>query len=207
MPHIKFPSHYLYWTQVKDHENIKSNLVPIIHNLITENNYDNPFKKDCTMTTNFSEKTDFLDNEMKEKIIWKCLVEMISETNCFPEKNPTEIVISEYWFNVYEKGDFQEMHNHRCLPMLKNGKRYDQTFSMVYILNSEEEDNSIIFKLTGTTIPYVPMLQECEFDTGSVKEIKEGTLLIFSNQLEHCVRPIKKSGRITIAFNVACCFE
>jgi len=207
MPHIKFPCHCVYWTQVKDHENIKSNLVPIIHNLITENNYDNPFKKDCTMTTNFSEKTDFLDNEMKEKIIWKCLVEMISETNCFPEKNPTEIVISEYWFNVYEKGDFQEMHNHRCLPMLKNGKRYDQTFSMVYILNSEEEDNSIIFKLTGTTIPYVPMLQECEFDTGSVKEIKEGTVLIFSNQLNHFVRPIKKSGRITIAFNVACCFE
>ena len=207
MPHIKFPCHCVYWTQVKDHENIKSNLVPIIHNLITENNYDNPFKKDCTMTTNFSEKTDFLDNEMKEKIIWKCLVEMISETNCFPEKNPTEIVISEYWFNVYEKGDFQEMHNHRCLPMLKNGKRYDQTFSMVYILNSEEEDNSIIFKLTGTTIPYVPMLQECEFDTGSVKEIKEGTVLIFSNQLNHFVRPIKKSGRTTIAFNVACCFE
>ena len=52
MPHIKFPCHCVYWTQVKDHENIKSKLVPIIHNLITENNYDNPFKKDCTMTTN-----------------------------------------------------------------------------------------------------------------------------------------------------------
>jgi hypothetical protein len=207
MPHIKFPCHCVYWTQVKDHENIKSKLVPIIHNLITENNYDNPFKKDCTMTTNFSEKTDFLDNEMKEKIIWKCLGEMISETNCFTFLKTSDAIIKNYWFNVYEKGDFQEMHQHRDLPSIIDGKRYDTTFSIIYILNSEEEDNSTIFKLTGTTIPYIPMLQECEFDTGSIKEIKEGTLLIFSNQLNHFVRPIKKSGRITIAFNVACCFE
>jgi len=84
---------------------------------------------------------------------------------------------------------------------------YHDTLSVVYILNSEEEDNSTVFKLTGTTIPYVPMLQECKFDTGVVKEIKEGTLLIFSNQLNHYVRPIKKSGRITIAFNISCAFK
>ena len=207
MPHIKFPSHYLYWTQVKDHENIKSKLVPIIHNLISENKYTNPFKT-CNMTTNFSKTIDFIDNEMKDKIIWKCLQEMVSDTNCFPEKNPTDTFITEYWFNVYEKGDFQEMHNHNTVPKVIDGKRYDTTFSIIYILNSDEEDNSTIFKLKwDTTIPYVPMLQECVFDTGSVKEIKEGTLLIFSNQLNHYVRPIKKSGRITIAFNVACCFE
>jgi hypothetical protein len=207
MPNVKFPSHYVYWTQVKDHENIKSKLLPIIHNLISNNNYDNPFKQNCTMTTNFSEKTDFLDNEMKEKIIWACLGEMILETNCFPSIKPSDAIIKDYWFNVYKKGDFQEMHQHVALPHIMNGKMYHDTLSVVYILNSEEEDNSTIFKLTGTNIPYVPMLQECEFDTGSVKEIKEGTLLIFSNQLNHSVRPIKKSGRITIAFNISCAFK
>tara|TARA_R110001606_G_scaffold369627_1_gene525775 strand:- start:68 stop:691 length:624 start_codon:yes stop_codon:yes gene_type:complete len=207
MPNVKFPSHYVYWTQVKDHENIKSKLLPIIHNLISNNNYDNPFKQNCNMTTNFSEKTDFLDNEMKEKIIWACLREMILETNCFPSIKPSDAIIKDYWFNVYKKGDFQEMHQHVALPHIMNGKMYHDTLSVVYILNSEEEDNSTIFKLTGTNIPYVPMLQECEFDTGSVKEIKEGTLLIFSNQLNHSVRPIKKSGRITIAFNISCAFK
>ena len=207
MPHIKFPSHYLYWTQVKEHENIKSKLLPIIHNLISKNNYDNPFKQNCTMTTNFSKKIDFLDNEMKEKIIWACLSEMILETNCFPSIKPVDFIIKNYWFNLYEKGDFQEMHDHLALPEIINGKMYHDTLSVVYILNSEEEDNSTVFKLTGTTIPYVPMLQECKFDTGVVKEIKEGTLLIFSNQLNHYVRPIKKSGRITIAFNISCAFK
>ena len=206
MPNVKFPSHYVYWTQVKDHENIKSKLLPIINSLISENKYTNPFKL-CTMKTNFSEQTDFLDNEMKEKIIWECLREMILETNCFPSIKPSDAIINDYWFNVYEKGDFQEMHQHVALPYIMNGKTYHGTLSVVYILNSEEEDNSTVFKLAGTNIPYVPMLQECEFDTGSVKEIKEGTLLIFSNQLNHFVRPIKKSGRITIAFNISCAFK
>ena len=207
MTHIKFPSHYLYWTQVKDHENIKSKLVPIIHNLITENNYDNPFKKDCTMTTNFLKKAKFLDHEIKDKIIGKYLQEMISETNCFTNRKPVDVIIENYWFNVYEKGDNQEMHQHIALPSIIDGKRYDTTFSIIYILNSDEEENSTVFKLTDTAIPFHPLMQPVEFDTSKVDEIKEGTILIFSNQLNHFVRPIKKSGRITIAFNVACCFE
>jgi hypothetical protein len=206
MPHFKFPSHYLYWTQVKDHENIKSKLLPIIRNLITENNYDNPFKKNCTMTTNFSEKLDFMDNEMKEQIIGKYLEEMILETGCFPNRKPVDAIIENYWFNVYEKGDNQEMHQHLALPSSINGYTYEVVFSLVYILNSEEE-NSILFKLPEPFIPFFPVLELCQFDTGSVKEIKEGTLLIFSNQLSHAVLPIKKSGRTTIAFNVSCRFE
>ena len=207
MPHFKFPSHYVYWTRVKDHEEIKSKVLPIVHSLITENNYENPFKA-CTMTTNISKATDFLDDEMKDKIIGTYLDEMISETNCFPHiKPPSGAIITEYWFNVYEKGNYQEMHTHRGLPVVKNGKRYDSTFSMVYILNSDEEENSTVFKLTDTNTPYFPILKECEFNTGLVKEIKEGTLLIFSNQLYHFVLPAKTNGRVTIAFNVGCCFD
>ena len=206
MPHFKFPCHYVHWGQVKDHENIKSKLLPIINSLISENKYTNPFKA-CSMKTNISKMTDFIDNEMKDKIVSENLIKMISETNCFPEKIPTETLITEYWFNVYEKGNYQEMHHHQALPVVRNGKRYDHTFSMVYILNSDEEENSTVFKLTDTNIPYFPMLKQCEFNTGVVKEIKEGTLLIFSNQLNHFVLPAKTNGRITIAFNVVCCFE
>ena len=205
MPHFKFPCHYVYWGQVKDHENIKSKLLPIINSLISKNKYTNPFKA-CTMTTNFSKMSDFMDRETMDKIIGTHLEEMVSETNCFPILKPLDAIVTEYWFNVYQKGDFQEMHNHRCLPLLKNGKRYDNIFSIVYILNSEE-DNSTIFKLMGTDTPYFPMMKDCDFYTGGIEEIKEGTLLIFSSQLNHFVRPIEKSGRITIAFNVACCFE
>ena len=205
MPHFKFPCHYVHWGQVKDHENIKSKLLPIINSLISKNKYTNPFKA-CTMTTNFSKMSDFMDRETMDKIIGTHLEEMVSETNCFPILKPLDAIVTEYWFNVYQKGDFQEMHNHRCLPLLKNGKRYDNIFSIVYILNSEE-DNSTIFKLMGTDTPYFPMMKDCDFYTGGIEEIKEGTLLIFSSQLNHFVVPVKTNGRITIAFNVACCFE
>jgi hypothetical protein len=206
MPHFKFPSHYVYWGQVKDHENIKSKLLPIINSLISDNNYENPFGG-CSMTTNFSKKTDFLDNEMKDKILGKHLNEMILETNCFNAIKVSEFVITNYWFNVYKKGDFQEMHRHRSLPSSIDGQRFDSIFSIIYILNSDEEENSTAFKIDNTEIPFFPLMRDCEFRTGMVKEIKEGTLMIFSNELSHYVLPVKHPGRITIAFNVACRFE
>ena len=206
MPHVKFPCHYVHWGQVKDHETIKSRLLPIIDSLLSENNYENPFTA-CTMTTNISKPTKFLDSETIDKIIGKHLEEMILETNCFPNIKVSDATVTEYWFNVYKKGDFQEMHQHRGLPVLINGKRYDNTFSMIYILNSDDEENSTVFSLTDANIPFFPMMKNFDFNTGVVKEIKEGTLMIFSNELNHFVVPVKTNGRVTIAFNVACCFE
>jgi hypothetical protein len=205
MPHFKFPSHCVYWTQVKDHENIKSKLLPIIHSLTTENNYDNPFKA-CTMKTNISKMTDFIDNETKDKLVSENLIKMISETNCFPEKKPTETLITEYWFNVYEKGDFQEMHNHNTVPKVVDGKRYDDIFSVIYILH-EEESTPVLFRLDNTEIPFYPMKHIINFETSRVDGIKEGTILIFSSHLNHTVFPVKQSGRTTIAFNIVCSFE
>ena len=205
MPHFKFPCHYVHWGQVKDHDNIKSKLLPIIHNLISKNNFVNPFKA-CSVNTNISKQKDFLDNETMDKIVTENLLKMISETNCFPEKKPTETLITQYWFNVYEKGDFQEMHQHNNLPRVIDGKRYDDIFSMIYILH-EEESTPVLFRVDDIEIPFYPMKRTVEFQTSRVDEIKEGTILIFSSHLKHTVIPVKQSGRTTIAFNVMCSFE
>ncbi len=205
MPHFKFPSHYVHWGEVKDHENIKSKLLPIIHNLISKNNFVNPFKA-CNVKTNIHKKVDFLDNEMKDKIVSENLIKMISETNCFPLQKPTKTLITEYWFNVYEKGDFQEMHQHSNVPKVIDGKRYDDIFSMIYILH-DEESSPVIFRMDDTEIPFYPMKRTIDFETPMVDEIKEGTILIFSSHLKHIVSPVKQSGRTTIAFNIVCSFE
>jgi len=205
MPHFKFPSHYVHWGEVKDHENIKSKLLPIIHNLISKNNFVNPFKA-CNVKTNIDKKVDFLDNEMKDKIVSENLIKMISETNCFPLKKPTETLITQYWFNVYENGDFQELHQHNAVPQVIDGKRYDDIFSMIYILH-DEESSPVIFRMDDIEIPFYPMKYTIDFATPMVDEIKEGTILIFSSHLKHTVIPVKQSGRTTIAFNVACSFE
>jgi predicted 2-oxoglutarate/Fe(II)-dependent dioxygenase YbiX len=156
--------------------------------------------------TNAAKKIDFLDNETIDKIVTENLEKMISETNCFPEKKPTETLISHYWFNVYEKGDFQEMHNHNTIPRVINGKRFDDIFSMIYILH-DEESSTVLFRIDDTEIPFYPMKCTVDFATPMVDDIKEGTILIFSSHLKHAVIPVKQSGRTTIAFNVACSFE
>ena len=95
MPHFKFPCHYVYWGQVKDHENIKSKLLPIINSLISDNNYENPFGG-CSMTTNFSKKTSFLDNEMSHHIIKPTEYIIIGQ-------NDFEVVIFDDLSNSTEK--------------------------------------------------------------------------------------------------------
>ena len=205
MPHFKFPSHYVYWSQVKDHENIKSNVLPIINSLISENKYDNPFKL-CKFTTDNSKPSKFLSDEMIPKIITESLDKMIKETNCFNDHNPSDFRMTKYWFNRYEKGEYQELHNHGEIPHVINEKRFDATFSMIYILH-EEEPNSILFTMKDYATPFHPLFHPVEFDTSKVDDIKEGTVLVFSNHLIHTVLPVNVPGRTTIAFNVACCFE
>ena len=98
------------------------------------------------------------------------------------------------------------MHNHNNLPKVIDGKRYDDIFSMIYILH-DEESSPVIFRMDDTEIPFYPMKRTVDFNTSRVDEIKEGTILIFSSHLNHSVIPVKHSGRTTIAFNIVCSFE
>lgn len=205
MPSFKFPSHYVYWGEVNDHESIKSNVLPVIHNLLSNNKYENPFKA-CTMQTNISNGSNFLDDETLEKITVGHFKKMILETDCMNGKKPTDVIVSDYWFNMYEKDNFQEMHNHTNMPLVISGKRYDVMFSMIYILH-DEESTPILFRLDDPRMPFYPIHSSIDFNTSDVDEIKEGTLLIFSSHLPHTVLPVKHPGRITIALNIACCFE
>jgi hypothetical protein len=207
MPHYKFPSHCVYWTHVKDHENIKSIILPKIRRLTSENNYDNPFKL-CKFTTDFSTGSEFLNDELIRKIIPEGLIqEMISETGSFSVMKPTCIHVTKKWFNVYEKGDFQEIHTHTDLPVMgANGKMLENMLSMIYILH-EEEPSPIFFRMDNIVKPFCPLNCTIDFKTSNVDDIKEGTLIVFSSHLQHGVLPIKKTGRTTIAFNVACTFD
>jgi hypothetical protein len=45
-------------------------------------------------------------------------------------------------------------------------------------------------------------ITETGFDTGMVKDIKEGSVLIFPSTLYHYVSSVKIPGRITIAINL-----
>jgi hypothetical protein len=48
-------------------------------------------------------------------------------------------MIMQYWFNKYEKENFQEVHSHFGLPQKIRDRLFYPTFSAIYILHSEEK--------------------------------------------------------------------
>ena len=212
MPLYQFPSEVVYWTRVKEHENIKSKLLQKIDEIQATEKLNNPF--DCTMTTNFGRQSvlsddvahNFLDQECIQKMFVQPFKEFLNDTNVFQIK-PKNFTIYQYWFNKYNKGDFQELHDHSV------GKNWEESgsypmLSGIYILKSDDEPNSTTFEIKNKKgIPFHPTKKKMVFDTSNVDDIKEGTLILFSSTLSHMVKPIKTSGRVTIAFNIACTFD
>jgi len=209
MPLYQFPSEIVYWTHVKEHESIKSKLLQKIDEIQATEKLNNPF--DCTMTTNFGKlKRDvstihnFLDQECIQKMFVQPFKEFLNDTNVFQIK-PNNFTIYQYWFNKYNKGDFQEAHDH-CVSNFEDNSY--PTLSGIYILKSDDEPNSTTFEIKDKKgIPFHPTKTKMVFDTSNVDDIKEGTLILFSSTLSHMVKPIKTSGRVTIAFNIACTFD
>ena len=209
MPLYQFPSEIVYWTRVKEHESIKSKLLQKIDEIQATEKLNNPF--DCTMTTNFGKlKRDvstihnFLDQECIQKMFVQPFKEFLNDTNVFQIK-PKNFTIYQYWFNKYNKGDFQEAHDH-CVSNFEDNSY--PTLSGIYILKSDDEPNSTTFEIKDKKgIPFHPTKSKMVFDTSNVDDIKEGTLILFSSTLSHMVKPIKTSGRVTIAFNIACTFD
>ena len=94
------------------------------------------------------------------------------------------------WFNIYNKGDFQEYHCHASF------------ISCIYFLKSNENDAKVIFKS-----PVDDMIN-VEYDndnnpTGTVKfKPNPGKLIIFRSYLNHCVeQKITDGYRISLAYN------
>ena len=208
MPHFQFPTNYVYWEKLKDHDDLKSKILPIINKLKKQTS-GNPFEL-CKMTTSYNDDNKFLMDEDIKRIVWNPIEYMINEIK---EKHnfriePIKSILDLYWFNSYEKGDFQEMHNHMAYGGKEiNGMTYYPSFCLIYILNDDGSENKTSFiDYTNGNVPFsIPGHQV--YNTAYNNDINEGSVIIFSPHLMHGVGPIEKSGRITIAFNVYSTFK
>jgi hypothetical protein len=206
MPHYQFPCNYVYWQNVENHDELKRKYMPIFDDIEKcHDNYKNPFLV-CNLkytSIRLEENGHFLNEQDIRHIIWNPIDNFIKEINSkYPFKiNVKESVIHTYWFNTYNKGDYQEYHEHNDYP--RYCSKYP-IFSGIYIINDDNEQSSIVFKTPSfSPLPFVKnSLHGHVFDTGAVDDIKEGTVIIFPSQLEHMVKTCVKPGRRTIAFNV-----
>jgi|SRR6056300_707520 hypothetical protein len=212
MTFFNFPGHFVYWTPMKKHEEMKNDIVSSIVNIKKTQTLENPFKQ-CSMETNFNKDDIFLKHEHIHSIVHDTIKTMINESdnNFIKTLNPTKIKVFDYWFNFYKKGDFQEYHKHsnngKHLINYINNKRYDLIFSLVYILHDKSPCDSLVFNLDDDNVPFTPNNCSVGIKTSDFTSIKEGTVIVFSSLLSHKVEKIKVPGRITLAFNIGYNFQ
>lgn len=190
----KWYSHH----HLKDEEINKINLLfdDYINNL---KNFENPKNWECNVKSSL-----YLDSNEDE--IWRnlftifqpYLIELIKES-CFQKE--IKVYPVEMWVNKYDRGDFQEYHDH-CSR--------DSNLSMVYFHQLNEDDGckfqfyndmhqlyklsglDNIFNLDGISHAFVP-------------NISRGSIIFFPSNYIHSVSLHKGSKtRITFSANLNC---
>ncbi len=110
--------------------------------------------------------------------------------------------INTIWYNIYRKGDFQEVHDHAFI----NG-----VYSYVYLLRSKDKgkDSRLMFDNPRGALfkynNYTKILDGVDNYMGDyVPELYEGDLIIFPTHMKHYVSVHKNENdvRITISGNI-----
>jgi|TARA_R110000823_G_scaffold156306_1_gene286940 hypothetical protein len=197
-----FPANFVYWQQVKDHDKIKDVLLKEIYKREDINKYYYGNKGLYAASTSYKSDENLLnghDQNTIKNIVWDPLENAIAELNSRDSTKKIsfkESKINISWYTHYKEGGNFDKHNHFT--------NSDDSFSMIYILKDENEHNQTVFteftnECISTTSDYI---EETKFDTSNVKDIKEGSILIFPSSLYHHVRYVEKPGRITVAVNI-----
>lgn len=205
-----FPCEFVFWEKCSDHENLKTRIMNRIDRL-EKIHTNNTTGLEGAYTSYNTEENGFLRNpKITEPVVYTPFRKMLSECNSRGNTNKItvdEIHISNAWYTKYQKGGYFNLHNHNDASMFINGKRFDAAFSLIYILNDENEKNSTEFFLPEMCTTSGIFHRDCTFKTGNVPGIKEGTVIIFPSSLYHRVVPSIKPGRVTIAYNLLCSFQ
>jgi hypothetical protein len=209
-----FPTNFVYWEPIGNHDKIKPILIDKI--LKNDKKYENNKASLENAHTSYSQNEfgnkNFTPPEFYTDLVWnpvKNLIRKLSSLEMINESDISELMLDKDWYTKYDDNGSMGLHAHiKEQPTYYNNKLYSSFVSLIYILHDENERNSTCFKV----IPGFPPLsmgpqKEIMYDTSCNSEIKEGVVIAFPSSLLHEVVPVKIPGRITIAFNVMCNFS
>lgn len=180
----------IYTNQYNFSNNEKENLISKIENLsrmvpVGGNNWYSKIINSCG-TYNLLEDSDF--NNLN-KWVEDSINEFAQTLSC-----KQKFTLTDGWFNIYHKGDFQEMHYHS-----------KHTFSCAFYLKAPEGSSPICFEN-----PLMPDMKKPEYSTQQQLNFsaceypaKEGQLVAFRSYLRHIVPPHPlEETRISLAYNI-----
>lgn len=212
MSFYQFPSNFIYWYNIdkKEHIKLKEVLLPKIELEEPENKEHNFFTLGSGAITNHGRYSSYLfDEYITKTIVWDPLDEMLNKYNKMDTYNINldKSIITNSWYTTYRVGDFFERHDHKLHPIIPSGENeyYYPSLSFIYILQDDNEKSPLVFTDIND-YKFSPTMQ-LNFDTGDIKDIKEGTVIIFPSHLSHAVKKNEKGKRISLAYNIASTFK
>ena len=172
---------FVWWGEVKRHQEIKEEILPKIDHVVKHSPEEVRVPGwNCEVYASYGKKVAFLESqELLKEVVWDSLDSCLTEAQL--SRTATESRLAGIWFNQYERGFFQEVHDHG-----------DASFSGIYLIELNEPNTTSFFH-QGTDC----FLQE----TLTTGHIAEGNVIIFPSSLCHYVNPCQ-GKRTTISFNV-----
>lgn len=194
-----FPPTFVYSKVVPNHKEVKERYYPQILKDNEKNGlvYKKRSSWYCDVSSSFFANGDtnskLFDKDFIDDVVWdnfkSFYKEMVKIVDDYPL--PQQSNITQIWYNIYEKGDYQDMHSHLG--------PFNATcnFSGIYLLHLEEP-NKTAFRQEGIIPGYDAFIYEYFTDN-----FEEGTVIIFPSCLLHLVKPCEKT-RVTVSFNIGC---
>ena len=170
---------YFYKTKILSYKHLKTNFVQVLQNLNVKNR---PWKFSTCKSTYHSDA----------EIPWSLLLAelYIPFEKFFAELEPINDItwsISDLWANIYETGDYQEIHDHT---------HSISGFSFIFMLQKSEEDLLVFESPLDSLINLSSLSCFKKYDSTPYRPVlEEGEVLIFPNWIKHYVLP--NTGNIT----------
>jgi uncharacterized protein (TIGR02466 family) len=208
---VVWPSPFLFWTEIENHEELKKTLLPKIKKESEKEQYHTtpgkvhrrlnltPQVWQCEVITNYFdpyESRELLMENLKSSIVENVLKKFYDDKYCPVPIKPKNHILKDIWFNTYKPGYWQEAHTHD-----------GSTYSGIYILELNEENTTTFFNHGVSQFSYAKSEKsKCSRFTDpnyETKHIKEGNVLLFPSEFVHAVSVCSKQ-RTTISFNIKC---
>lgn len=201
-----FPFNFIFWESVTEHSQIKQKYLNLIEKTKSNLHKNNSWKCDVVSSFRNTEINDYVfDSFFMDTVVWKYFDEFL-KNKPFDFEVPKNSFILNIWYNFYNPGQYQEIHNHTGrgsdLLILSEPKNesYHGLFSGIYILDSQE---------TNKTVFYQPGPNPCT-RKNEIKlftdDIPEGSVIFFPSGLLHYTMPAEKS-RTIVSFNITSSFD
>lgn len=201
----QFPTPFVFFTKINNHEEVNER---VLREINERSGQEAPGWTICNTVTsihNTPKYNEFLKDPFYAKnILWDPLDQMILETRGLmgtDEITPVSYEICNCWYNKYDKGAFQEIHNHVGESSRTKEHKVLPAYSVAYIAALEGE-NTTVFTQAGPVLGLFGS-ERLSFDTRRVSDIEAGTVIIFPFYLDHYVLPALTNGRVTLTYNIS----